>query len=127
MSTEFLPEHHEQPDEWHSHEKEGPPQAEHASQVNAGMLALAFLATVVSVVVVVVVITIYFNSFLAATRARKVETRTWADETFVIKSEQTALLDNGGEHLETDSTFTPIDQAMATVVRDYADMRADAN
>lgn len=128
MSKEldYLPEHHESVDEWHSHEDEKP-QPEHASQVNALGLGLAFLATVITVVVTVVVVVVYFNSFAASMMAKKVETIDWAIEASDARQEQMAILEDGGRVPDSDVTFRPIDQAVQDVVRDYADLRADAN
>lgn len=126
MSNEYLPQHHEEVDEWHSHEDERP-QEEHGSQVNALALSLAFLGTIITVVVIVVVVTIYFNSFHASIQARKVETLTWANESFEAKRADMAMLDDGGRVAESDVTFRPLEEAMADIVREYADERADAN
>lgn len=123
---EYLPEHHEEVDEWHSHEGERP-QEEHGSRVNAAALALAFLGTIISVVVIVVVVTIYFNSFTAAIHARKVETSTWAVESAEARNAAMAILDDGGSTPDSDLSFRPIDQAVQDVVRSYEDLRADAN
>jgi len=124
---EYLPEHHEQPDEWHAHAPdEGLPQSEHASRVNTTMLAAAFLVIVASVVFVAVVVTVYFNSYAATLRAEKVETLTWAEESFEMKSAMQAVLEEGGE-APGGVRYEPIGEAMDQVIRAYEDTRADAN
>lgn len=127
---EYLPEHHDEPlDPWHIHAQvEGLPQSEHASNVNTTFLGIAFLVTVSSVVAVVAVIIVYFNSYAATVRRSQVETTTWAKESLEARTRDLALLESGGRVEGGDGvTFAPIGQAMDTVVREYADARADAN
>jgi hypothetical protein len=126
---EFLPEHEpEVLDEWHDHVAEAPPQVEHASHVNALALGIVFLGGVITVVLTVVLVVIYFNSVYASTRARRLETTVWAQESFADKVKAKTLLEGGGEVPgEVGVTLAPQSEVMDVVIREYADMRADAN
>ena len=123
---EYLPTHHEAVDPWHEHApREGTPQHEHAARVNTTMLGIAFLVTVGTVVVVTGLIAVYFRSYYATVRAHRVETTTWAVEAVETHDARRTVLNDGGQ-LDGE-TFAPIGQAIDTVVRNYADRRADAN
>jgi hypothetical protein len=73
-------------------------------------------------------VVIYFNSVYASTRARRLETTAWAQESFAQKAELASLVERGGAVPgEEGVTIAPLAEAMDAVIREYADARADAN
>jgi hypothetical protein len=84
---DHTPEVPETPDEWHLHTAaEGAPQEEHAATVNAPLLVLAFIGTVVGVILIVVLTYLYFTTYTNQLRRTRIETTALSEDYLRYKS-----------------------------------------
>jgi hypothetical protein len=78
---DHTPELQETTDEWHLHTAaEGVPQEEHGSTINAPLLVLAFIGTVLSVVAVVILTFLYFTTYTNQLRRTRIETTALSED-----------------------------------------------
>lgn len=117
------PELHEQPDEWHKHTTDEPaPQAEHGSHAKPFILAATAFVIVVGVFAMIGITWVYYNSYVAHMRRTVIET----NEAMVLSEQERvaamSLLTSGGVTGQGDQaqTFGPIDQAINSVIQEYA-------
>lgn len=116
-------EHHE-PDEWHSHTpEEGPPQEEHASRVNAGILFLVFCVMTVGLTVTVVALIFYFSQHTTALKAELHETVDWRVDISIPyrESARQTLTGYAWEDEDNEVVRVPLDLAIDRIVERYSE------
>ncbi|MEM1071552.1 MAG: hypothetical protein AAGB48_01080 [Planctomycetota bacterium] len=112
-------------DAWHAHAADEPqPQAEHASQINRGVLLIVFVAMVVSILVMVIGLTIFYNYSQAQLRAERIENvveyERYYQPTYRLPGEANVAtyrwLDNNEGTVQI-----PVERAAARVAERYAE------
>jgi len=114
----------EQPDPWHLHTPdEGPPQEEHG-KINAALLSVAFLASVLFVGVVVLVTYLYFNVQTTRLREERIETTVLSAEYVAYREKALKSLNDysfaNEQAARAGVVSLPFDQAAQRVIAKYA-------
>ncbi|MCC5787864.1 MAG: hypothetical protein JJU33_14315 [Phycisphaerales bacterium] len=115
---------HTEPDEWHTHTPdEGPPQEEHTSRVNAGILFLVFCVMTVSLTVTVVALIFYFSQHTTALKTELHETTDWRTDISIPyrESARQALTGYAWEDEDNEVVRVPLDLAIDRVIERYSE------
>lgn len=110
-------------DPWHTHtEGEPVPQAEHAAQINIGILLIVFAAMVFAIVVMVVGLTLFYNYSTANLRAERMENVVeYARQYKPYHETATAKIESYRQLDATERTVQiPVDRAAEIVAAAYA-------
>lgn len=117
----FTPDVPENLDEWHVHTPaEGPPQHEHASNINAAVLGASLIAIVVSVTAVIGVIAVYFKNYTDRLIAERRETPLAGEFLQMQAADRATLSGYSWADPARGVVVIPIEQAMRKVAARYA-------
>ncbi len=111
---------HEQPDPWHDHSGEAPPQDVHG-ETNPGFIALVGAVGMVIVVVLIVILTKYFDAVVFDEKMVKQERWDVRTEVRAVEAEWGQQLTSyGWADAENAVVHIPIDRAIETIAGEYA-------